>query len=803
MTAAPPEAPVSPDAPFESEARVSPVSRRTLLKGSGGVVIGFSLAAAFRRAGLMAQEPTVAPAGTPAGTPTTGPGIVATPAAQTGQDVQTRDVTGDTIDSWLSIDGEGKVTIYCGKVELGTGLWTSLTQIVVEELDVDFASATLIAGDTLTTPDQGTTAGSKSIQVAGPVLQQAAAEARLVLLTRASEQLAVPVDNLQVESGVVTALFDSTKTVTYGQLATASFGQAITGDAPVKPYDVYRVVGQSIPRIDITTKLTGGEAYIHDLTVEGMVHARVIRPYVRTLNGIGSTVASIDDSAVQGQPGLIAIVQNGSFVGVVTEREEQAIRYADALKVTWTQTETLPDINQLYDLIREMPAETDETVRTGDVDGAFTTRTTRMLEATYQHPFQAHASIGPSCSIADVRPDGATIYSASQGVYALPAAIGPIIGLAPEQVRVIYKEGAGCYGHNGADDVCADAAVLSQAVGRPVRLLWSRQGEFAWEPKGPAMVMDIRGGLDSDGNIVAWDYTVFTPTHSTRPGGQPGNMLVGQQIDPPVETAPLGQVGGDRNAPNDYSIPNQRLTVNWIETPTLRPSALRSLGAVANVTANESFMEELAALAGADAVEFRLRHLADPRAIEVIQRAATRAGWQARPSGPRSSGVVPAADGTVTGRGIAFARYETAFAYAATIAEVTVNPADGTVRVNRVVVGHDCGLIINPNGLMNQIDGCVIQGIGRALKEEVTFDAAAQTSLDWSTYSIMGFADIPLIEIELIDRPDQPPLGAGEPAICPIAAAVSNAIFDATGARLRQAPYTPAKVLAAIQALSA
>ena len=382
----------------------APVSRRAVLQGTGGVVIGFSLAAAFRRAGLLAQEPTVAPAGTPAGTPTTEPGIVATPAAQTDQDIQTRDVSGDTVDSWLSIDGDGKVTIYCGKVELGTGLWTSLTQIVVEELDVAFADATLVAGDTLTTPDQGTTAGSKSIQVAGPVLRQAAAEARLVLLTRASQQLGVPIDDLQVDEGTVTALFDPSKTATYGALAGTAFGQAITGDAPLKPYDAYTVVGRSIPRIDIVEKLTGGPAYIHDLTVDGMVHGRVIRPYVRTVDGIAATIASVDDSAVQGMPGLIAVVRNGSFIGVVAEREEQAIRAADALKVTWTQTESLPDINQLYDLIREMPAETDETVRTGDVEGAFATQTTRMLEATYQHPFQAHASMGPSCSVADVRP---------------------------------------------------------------------------------------------------------------------------------------------------------------------------------------------------------------------------------------------------------------------------------------------------------------------------------------------------------------------------------------------------------------
>ncbi|HEV2530068.1 MAG TPA: molybdopterin cofactor-binding domain-containing protein [Thermomicrobiales bacterium] len=777
------------------------ISRRGLLKTSGGIVVGFSLAAAFRRAGLLAQEPTVPPAGTPAATPSIEPGLVGTPAAQTQQDVQTRDVSGDTIDSWLSIDADGKVTIYCGKVELGTGLWTALTQIVVEELDVPVNMATLIAGDTLLTPDQGTTAGSKSIQVAGPVIQQAAAEARMILLARASERLGAPVDDLQVNDGVVTTLFDASKQISYGELATDTFGTAITGDAPLKPVDSYRVVGQSIPRIDIVEKLTGGPAYIHDLTVDGMVHARVIRPFVRTLNGIAATVESMDDSALQGMPGIIQVVVNGSFVGVVAEREEQAVRAAEALRITWSQIEQLPDINQVHALMREMPAEEVETVRTGDVEGAFATQASQVVEASYLAPFQAHASMGPSCSVADVRPDGATIWSASQGVYALPGTIGPIIGLAPEQIRVIYKEGAGCYGHNGADDVCADAAVLSKAVGRPVRLLWSRQGEFAWEPKGPAMVMDVRGGLDADGNIIGWDYTVYTPTHSTRPGRQPGNMLVGQQIDPPVEPAELGQVGGDRNGPNNYSFPNQRLTVHWIETPPLRPSALRSLGAVANGTANESFMDELATLAEADPVEFRLRHLADPRAIEVIRRAATRFGWEARPSGPEYSGVISAADGTVTGRGIGFARYESEFAYAAVAVEVTVNPADGTVRVNRVAVGHDCGLIINPDGLQNQIDGCVIQGIGRALKEEITFDASSVTSLDWSTYSIMRFADIPVIDIELVDRPDQPPLGAGEPAIVPVVAAVGNAIYDATGVRLRQYPFTPQRVLAAMQAM--
>jgi CO/xanthine dehydrogenase Mo-binding subunit len=786
----------------QAQERKSTVTRRRLLQGSGGLVITFSLAAAFRQAGVSGQEATatVAPELPEASvTPTIEPGLVATPENQTEQDVQTRNVEGDTVDSWLEIDSDGNVTVYAGKVELGTGLRTSLSQIVAEELDVAFERIMMIMGDTALTPNQGVTAGSKSIQVAGPVLRQAAAEARLVLLTRASEQLGVPADDLQVRDGVVSALGDDTLTVPYGELVNEPFNREVTGEAPEKSPSSYRLVGESIQRVDIPPKLTGGEAYVQDVRLDGMLHGRVVRPYLRTMTGVGASLENFDDSAAREMPGVVQIVRNGDFIGVVAEREEQAIRAAQAIEATWTPGDPLPAQDQIYDLLREMPVAEDEggeIVRNGDVDGGLAAAA-QALEATYQFPSQAHAMMGPSCAVADVRSDGATIYSQSQNVFSLGATLADLLGLATEQVHVIFREGAGCYGHSGFDDVAADAALLSQAVGRPVRVQWIRADEFAWEPKSPPMTMDLRGGLDDQGNILAWDYTVWTPTHNTRPRDQASMVLAGQLKDPTGEMFEFGYGGGDRNAPTNYSFPNNRVTVHWIETPPLRPSALRSLGGLANATANELFFDELAAAASADPVEFRVRHLYDQRAIDVIQGAAGAAGWETRPSGPETAATTTTA-GPLSGRGLAFARYETEFAYAAVVAEVEVDPSNGNVRVTRVVVGHDCGLIINPDGLNNQIEGNVIQGIGRALKEEVTWDDHQVTSLDWSGYRILTFADVPAIETVLIDRPEEDALGAGEPAICPVVAAVGNAIFDATGVRLRTVPFTPERVLAAL-----
>ncbi len=782
--------------------RQSAFTRRRLLQGSGGLVITFSLAAAFRQAGVSGQEATatVAPELPEASvTPTVEPGLVATPENQTEQDVQTRDVSGDTVDSWLAIDADGNVTVYAGKVELGTGLQTALGQIVAEELDVPFERVLVIMGDTWLTPDQGTTAGSKSIQVAGPVLRQAAAEARLVLLTRASEQLGVPADDLQIREGVISAINDESNSVPIGELAQEPFQQEVTGDAPEKPPASYTLVGQPIMRVDIPPKLTGGEAYVQDVRLEGMLHGRVVRPYVRTMEGVNATIESFDDSAAREMPGVVQIVRNGNFIGVVAEREEQAIRAAEAIEVIWAPGEPLPPNDRIYDLLREMPLAEDEggeIVRNGDVEGALAA-SAQTLEATYQFSSQAHAMMGPSCAVADVRENGATVYSHSQNVFNLGRTLADLLGMEYEQVHVIFREGSGCYGHSGFDDVAADAVMLSRAVGRPVRVQWMRADEFAWEPKGPPMTMDLRGGLDEEGNVLAWSYEVWTPTHVSRPGDQASMVLAGQLIDPPAEPFEPRYAGGDRNAPTNYAFPNNRVAVNWVTTPPLRPSALRSLGGLANATANELFMDEMAAAAGADPVEFHLRYLYDPRAIDVIQGAADAAGWETRPSGPETAATTTTA-GPLTGRGIAFARYETEFAYAAVVAEVEVDPSNGNVRVTRVVVGHDCGLIINPDGLNNQIEGNVIQGIGRALKEEVTWDDHQVTSLDWAGYRILTFAEVPTIETVLIDRPEEDALGAGEPAICPVVAAVGNAIFDATGVRLRTVPFTPESLLAAL-----
>ena len=772
-------------------------TRRQFLQGTGGIVITFALGAIAQR-GSRAEPSGKAPA-TPAATP------AAFTADQTQEPVEMRDLTGDRVDSWLSIDKDGRVTIYVGKVELGTGVMTALAQIAAEELDVPFKAVTVIQGDTDLTPDQGYTAGSMSLQTARPVLQQAAAEARSVLLERASSQLGEPTSELQIRDGVISSVRAPDKTVAYGALAAKPFLRQLNGEATVKPAKDYTIVGTSVQRVDIPAKVTGGKAFVQDLRLDGMLHGRVVRPHVRTWDGVGSTLLSIDDTAARQMPGVVQVVRNGSFVGVVAEREEQAIAASQALNLVWSQPETLPDANDYFTLITEQPTQDAELARNGDVDGALGSAATK-LEAWYQHLGQAHASIGPSCAVADVRGDAATIYSGTQGVYFLRDAVAPLLGLPKERVRLVYMEASGCYGHNGADDCAADAAVLSQAVGAPVRVQWMRQDEFAWEPKGPQMLSHLRGGLDAQGNALAWDYEVWTPTHLTRPDGHEGILLAGQLVDPPAPVPPLSLVGGDRNAPHNYSLPNVRVAIHWTETAPLRSSALRSLGALANVTANECFMDELAAAAGADPVEFRLRYLADPRAIAVVQRAAMKAGWETRPAGaramatPGASATPGAGGGVLSGQGFAFSRYETNLAYAAIAASVDVNPSDGAVRVRRVTVAHDCGIIINPDGLMNQIQGNVIQGISRSLKEEVTNDAHLVTSLDWSTYHILTFPEVPEdIQVELIDHPEAPAWGAGEISICPMGAAIGNAIFDATGVRLRTLPYTPDRVLAALK----
>ncbi len=709
------------------------------------------------------------------------------------------DDSAERISDTLTIDANGHVTVYSGKVELGTGVRTALAQVVADALDVPFDRVMMVMGDTRVSPDEGGTTGSKTLQHSAPRLARIGAAARAVLIQRASAVLAVPVEQLRTRSGFVVVTEEQERSVTYGDLAAEPLCQRLSDVALAPPLPRSAIVGQSTPRVDLPNKLTGGEAFIHDLRLDGMLHGRVIRPHVRTLRGAaGASLQHVDDTAVREMPGLVAIVRHGSFVGVVTEREEQAIRAAEALRVTWSAPEPLPNHQQLHLGMKQSPQVTVEVASAGDVDAAFE-HVAQMREATYAFPWQAHASLGPSCAVADVRPDGATVYSSSQHVFALRASLAPLLGMDVEQIHVIHREGAGCYGHNGADDVSADAALLSQAVGRPVRVQWGRADEFAWEPKGPAMLSHLRAGLSGTGQIMSWEYDVWTPTHTTRPGGEPDRLFAGQLVEPLAAPMPVRHAGGDRNSIPNYDFPHQRVTAHWLTSPPLRPGSLRSLGGMANTTAIESFMDELAVAAGDDPVAFRLRHLTDPRAIEVIIRAAELANWQSRSSDSFAGSKRVNVGGDIArGHGIAFARYESKYAYVAVVAEVSVELSSGVVRVTRIMVAHDCGLIVNPDGLTNQIEGNIIQGISRALKEEVTFDQSQVTSLNWMTYPILTFEEVPAIEVALIDRPDEPPWGAGEPAICPLAAAIGNAIFDATGVRLRSVPFTPDRVLAAL-----
>ena len=540
-----------------------------------------------------------------------------------------------------------------------------------------------------------------------------------------------------------------------------------------------------MPRIDIPFKAAGAHIYMQNLRIPGMLHGRPVRP-----TQFGAKLLRVDESSVKDISGLVRVVVKENFVGVVCDREEQAIRAARDLRVTWEGSPSLPPMSELYTTLRKIPSSDREPANTGDVEGALA-GAAKTSKATYQWPFQLHASIGPSCGVAAVRDGEVTIWSGTQGAHQLRPTIAQLLGISVTNVRVVFVEASGCYGHNGADDAAADAALLSQAVGKPVRVQWMRHDEHGWEPLGPSMLMEVRGGLDSQGNVIAWDYQVWTPTHSSRPNGSAGSLLAGSLTGMSAGTP--NQSGADRNANHTYNFQNNRVVVHWLNSSPIRASALRGLGSPQNTFANESFMDELAAAAGADPVEFRLRHLSDPRAKAVLEAAAKQAGWTNR-SSPQKTGQ---GQRTGSGRGIAFVQYDRTEAYVAAIADLDVNHADGQVRVTRVVIAHDCGLVINPYGLRNQIEGNVIQAISRTLKEEVKFDSSILTSLDWTSYPILRFPEIPEVVVELINRPDQPAVGAGEATTSAIPAAIANAIFDATGARLRTIPFTPDRVKAA------
>jgi nicotinate dehydrogenase subunit B len=732
----------------------SDITRREFLKSAGALVVAFSLPVELRAQTGLAAKPSGGP------------------------------LPPNQLDSWLIVQKDGTVTVMTGKVELGTGVSTSLRQIVADELDCPFEKITWVQGDTANTVDQAPTFGSQTIKRGGSQLRQAAAEAKATLLSLAATRLGLPVESLNVVQGVVSARDNAKMQVSYADLmGGAAFSKEVTGQIKPKSPGAYTIVGKPVPRVDIPPKATGEHIYVQNFRLPGMLHGRVVRP-----PAVGAKLVSADEVSIKELPGLLKVVVKGNFVGVVCQREEQAIRAAREIKVTWQDPKPLPPMSDLYEALRKIPSTDKSAANSGDVEAALA-GSAKSLRAIYQWPYQLHASIGPSCGLADVKGDSATIWSGTQGAHQVRPTIAQLLGIAVANVRVIFTEASGCYGHNGADDAAADAAILSQAVGRPVRVQWMRYDENGWEPLGPAMVMEVRGGLDAEGNVVAWDYHVWTPTHSSRPNGSAGSLLAGALVGMSAGTP--NQSGADRNANHTYIFKNNRVMVHWLNSSPLRASALRGLGSPQNTFANESFMDELAAASGADPVDFRLRYLSDPRAKAVLDAVAKRAGWTSRPSAQARQQT-----DIKSGHGVAFVQYDRTEAYVAAVADVEVNPMDGKVRVQRVVIAHDCGLIINPDGLKNQIEGNVIQATSRTLKEEVKFDRSMVTSLDWTGYPILKFSEIPDVIIELINRPDQPAVGAGEATNSAIPAAIANAIFDATGTRLRTIPFTPERVKA-------
>ncbi|MHB0775820.1 xanthine dehydrogenase family protein molybdopterin-binding subunit [Halomonas sp. WWR20] len=702
----------------------------------------------------------------------------------------------NAVDAWLVLTAEGEAVIYSGKVELGTGVETALCQIVAEELAVPLAATRFVQGDTELTPDQSYTAGSKTIQNGSDPMRRAAATARRLLIERAAEALQVEPRRLVAENGWIHVEGDPSRALGYAALVGDGTFESRIDDEPafVDPAH-YALVGHSVARVDIPPKVFGQFVYVQDITRPGMWHARVIRPPTTGATTLNAVIESVDESTV---PNGVQLVRRGNFLAVAAESEWQAIRAAQSVQVAWRTESMMPHPDALYATLKQRGGEGERIAGNGDVDAALA-GALRTFQAEYRWPYQVHDSIGPSCAVAEVTASRATVWSGTQGVYPLRGSLADLLDMDEARVHVIYVEASGCYGHNGADDVTGDAALISQALGRPVRVQWSREDEHGWGPKGPAMVMALRAGLDADHRITAWAFDNWTPTHTTRPSRDAGaaNLLAGNLARGLVPQGPA--IGGDRNAPVTYVFDDYRVTTHWIPTAQspLRPSALRTLGAIQNTFANESFIDELAFAAKTDPLAFRLRYLHEPRAVAVVEAVTQRAGWPGRAAPQR---YLQNDDRRVSGRGMAYAQYENENAYVAAVVELELSIRQG-IRVRRVTVAHDCGQIINPDGLRNQVEGNVLQATSRALKEEVRCNPRGITSLEWGAYPLLTFPEIPEVDIVLVDRPGQPPLGAGEATSAVIPAAIANAVFDASGIRLREVPFTRARLKQAFAAL--
>jgi nicotinate dehydrogenase subunit B len=728
------------------------LSRREVLAGGGALIVSFSLRAAHAQA-PQPQSPLL-------------PGsLKETPL----------------LDSWIRIGADGSISVFTGKAELGQGIKTALLQVAAEELGTGIERITLVTADTARTPNEGYTSGSHSMPDSATAIRNAAAQVREILLTRAAERLSTEIDHVKLRDDAVRS--DDGKSIGVGELVgdDVLHVRARPTSTLTDPSN-YTLIGKPVARVDIPAKVTGGVAYVHDLRLTDMVHARVVRP-----PGYGAHLLEVDVGKIEALPGVLKVVRDGSFLGVIAEREYQAVTAMRALAqaARWSEASALPDPESIYTHLQGLPAR-DVTI----LDRGTLADASNVLTVTYHRPYQMHGAIGPACAVALFADDALTVWSHAQGMFPLRRAVAELVGLPAEKVRCIHMEGSGCYGHNGADDAAGDAALLARAVpGRPVRVQWMRDQEHTWEPFGPAMTVRISAALDR-GKIISWQHDVWSNSHSTRPGTA-GSLLAGLAVakpfpEPPPALIPQPEGGGDRNAIPIYTIPNARVVNHFIPGMPLRVSAMRSLGAYANVFAIESFIDELAKAADSDPVEFRLRHLEDPRARDAVTLAAEKFGWQ--------SGATPG-----RGRGFAFARYKNLAAYCAVAVEVSVEHETGEVRLRRAVAAVDSGEAVNPDGIRNQVEGGLIQAASWTLYEQVGFNTQRLTSRDWSGYPIMRFPAVPeSVEVHVINRPAQPFLGTGEASAGPAAAAIANAIADATGARIRDLPFRHQRVKAAI-----
>jgi nicotinate dehydrogenase subunit B len=761
------------------------VSRRDFLKTSGALIVSFS-------AGSLL------------------------PLRASGQgpfDAHPSHIDPTQLDSWIRVGADGTITAFTGKCDFGQGMFTAQTQLVAEELSVPVSRVKLVQCDTASCPDEGTTSGSQSTPTNFNLrnLALAAATARETLVNLAAKKFGERTDHLTVSSGIVAGR--NGRWISYEQLiGNKQFHVRLNATAKRRSPEEWTVLGKPVPSLDRVALMTGQFEFVQNIRVPGMLHGRVVRP-----PDVGATLASMDESSVRQIPGFVKVVVRKNFLGVVAEKQWQAIQAARRLKAIWRPGARLPAQDRFFQTLRGQPSEDSLVVDSGDVDQQLARG--HVIEATYLYPYQMHGSVGSSCAVADVKGNRVTVWSATQSVYPTRSIVAKLLELPLENVRVIYTRGSGCYGLNGADTVSFDAAIMSQAVGRPVRVQLSRQDEMAWENYGQACVVHLRATTDSSGAILAWDCENWETARGFRPGyDQPGNVITGtlvgyepELVEPHPASKPTEPLRNHSNAVPSYlagcvggrcggagSIRSERVLIHEVASP-FYTGPLRSPLRLQNTFAHESFMDEISSRAKIDPVEFRLRYLRDERLIAVVKAAAKAAHWESRPS-PRTTtpGSQPA-----NGRGMACVAYEGDNGYSALVAEVSVDLASGQIQPRKFVVAIDVGPISNPDGLRNQTEGGILQGLSRALLEQVTWNETRITSVDWETYkSLYLDFEPPVIDIELINRFGVPATGAGELAIALVAGAIGNAVFDACGVRLRQVPFTRERVKATLEAMA-